>query len=309
MKITQISAFLSVHPFDIVCLSETFLDSSIGDEGPRLVLDGYSLIRCDHPSDSRRGGVCIYYKDHPSLVERPEMTTFNECLVCKVKSGSSRLLLGHCYRSPSQDSDQFDLFKQKWEQTIQNIYDCSPTASIFIGDFNARNSDWWAGDTTTTQGNDLSEISAQYDLHQIIDGPTHILPNSSSCIDLIFSSTTAFVSESGILPSLHPRCHHQVVFTKLNFKVRFPPAYQRRIWDFNRANPETIKRALDGINWEMVFHDLNVDGRVSFLTDCILNVFRNLIPNKIITIRSKDTLWMTPVIKRMILDKAKIYRR
>ena len=32
-------------------------------------------------------------------------------------------------------------------------------------------------------------------------------------------------------------------------------------------------------------------------------------PNKVITIRSKDTLWMTPEIKRMILEKAKIYRR
>ena len=33
------------------------------------------------------------------------------------------------------------------------------------------------------------------------------------------------------------------------------------------------------------------------------------VPNKVITIRGKDTLWMTPEIKRMILEKAKIYRR
>ena len=36
--------------------------------------------------------------------------------------------------------------------------------------------------------------------------------------------------------------------------------------------------------------------------------FYNFVPNKVITIRSKDTSWMTPEIKRMILEKVKIYR-
>jgi len=31
------------------------------------------------------------------------------------------------------------------------------------------------------------------------------------------------------------------------------------------------------------------------------------VPNKIITIRNKDALWMTAEIKGMILEKAKIY--
>ena len=40
-----------------------------------------------------------------------------------------------------------------------------------------------------------------------------------------------------------------------------------------------------------------------------MNVFYNFAQNKVITIRSKDTLWMTPQINRMILEKAKIYPR
>ena len=39
-----------------------------------------------------------------------------------------------------------------------------------------------------------------------------------------------------------------------------------------------------------------------------MNVFYNFVPNKVITIRSKDTLKMTPKIKRIILEKAKVYR-
>ena len=45
------------------------------------------------------------------------------------------------------------------------------------------------------------------------------------------------------------------------------------------------------------------------MTDCVLNTISNLVPNKIVTFRNKDALWMTPEIKRIILEKAKIHRR
>ena len=56
-KLAQISAFLNVHKFDIFCLSETFLDSSILNDDPRLAIDGYNLIHCDNPTDTKKGGV------------------------------------------------------------------------------------------------------------------------------------------------------------------------------------------------------------------------------------------------------------
>ena len=147
-------------------------------------------------------------------------------------------------------------------------------------------------------------------MNQIIEGPTHILPNSASCIDLIFTTETIFVTDSGVLPSLFPRCYRQLIFAKVNFTTFFPPAYERRIWDFSSANVNSIiRQSANSVDWDRAFNSLNIDERVKFLTECVLNVFYNFVPNKVITIRSKDTLWMTPEIKRMILEKAKIYRR
>ena len=40
-----------------------------------------------------------------------------------------------------------------------------------------------------------------------------------------------------------------------------------------------------------------------------MNVFYNFVLNKVISARSNDALWMIPEIKRMVLEKAKIYRR
>ena len=76
------------------------------------------------------------------------------------------------------------------------------------------------------QGTELAELAVQYNLNQAIDGPTRILPNSASCIDLIFTTEKIFVTDSGFLPSLFPRCHHQLIFVKMSFTTFFPPAYR-----------------------------------------------------------------------------------
>ena len=61
-KIFLLKAYVAIHKFDIICLSETYLDSSIPTNNDNLDIDGYNLLRSDHPSNTKRGGVCIYYK-------------------------------------------------------------------------------------------------------------------------------------------------------------------------------------------------------------------------------------------------------
>ena len=58
-KISLLQAYITQHNYDIICLTET---STIPSADNRITIDGYNLIRSDHPSDSKKGGVCIYYK-------------------------------------------------------------------------------------------------------------------------------------------------------------------------------------------------------------------------------------------------------
>ena len=66
-KVFLLKAYVAIHKFDIVCLLETYLDSSIPTNNVNLDIDGYNLVRSDHPSNTKRGGVCIYYKNHLPL--------------------------------------------------------------------------------------------------------------------------------------------------------------------------------------------------------------------------------------------------
>ena len=61
-KLDLLRAFNDIHKFDIICLSETYLDSTFSLDHRELLIDNYTMVRSDHPVDVRRGGVCIYYK-------------------------------------------------------------------------------------------------------------------------------------------------------------------------------------------------------------------------------------------------------
>ena len=105
-----------------------------------------------------------------------------------------------------------------------------------LGDFNAKSNNWCSM---------IDAVTSNYGLHQLIQEATHILNLSSSCIDLIFTSQPNLVMESGVHSSLHPSCHHQVVFEKFNFSILYPPPYGRTVWFYKKANPELIRRAIN----------------------------------------------------------------
>ena len=59
-------------------------------------------MRSDHPSDSKRGGVFIYYKDHIPLIKRDDICILNNGLVTKIRSKGEKHFLTSIYRFPSQ---------------------------------------------------------------------------------------------------------------------------------------------------------------------------------------------------------------
>ena len=102
IKITLIQACITDQNFDIVCLSQTFLSSSIQNDDHKLKIDGYNLVRPDHPTDSKKGGIGIYYKEHIPLIRRDDLCTLDNCLITEIPLQSKKCFLTCVYRSPSQ---------------------------------------------------------------------------------------------------------------------------------------------------------------------------------------------------------------
>ena len=45
MKISLLKAYITVHKYDIICLSETYLDSSTRPDDDNLEIEGYDIAR------------------------------------------------------------------------------------------------------------------------------------------------------------------------------------------------------------------------------------------------------------------------
>ena len=104
------------------------------------------------------------------------------------------------------------------------------------------------------------------------------------------------VVESGVHPSLHPNCHHQIVFAKFNLMISYPPPYSREVWHYREANTDLIRRAISNFNWEKAFYNTNVNKKVSIFSETILNVLSNYIPHETLVCDDKDPPWLTLVL-------------
>ena len=49
-KVSLITAFNFIHNFDIICVSDTFLNSETAANDPHLEIPGYDMHRADHLS-------------------------------------------------------------------------------------------------------------------------------------------------------------------------------------------------------------------------------------------------------------------
>ena len=51
-KLFLLRAYIAVHKFDVICLSETYLDSTVASDKENSEITGYSLVRSEHPASS-----------------------------------------------------------------------------------------------------------------------------------------------------------------------------------------------------------------------------------------------------------------
>ena len=98
-KLVQLKAYNSIHKFDIICILEMYLNSNILPDDSNLKIPGYNLVRFDHPSNKKRGGVCIYYKSYLPL-RIIDINYLNECVRFELMVGDKLCNFITLYRSP-----------------------------------------------------------------------------------------------------------------------------------------------------------------------------------------------------------------
>ena len=160
IKLSPLEGYINVNDTDTICLSETFLHSSITIDDNKLSIPGYSMMRADHPSNIKRGGVCLYYKEHLPIIQRDDISSVKECLVTEITVKNERHFLTCLYRSPSQNRELFQSFSESLDIPMNNITSLNPAFLIITGYFNGKYSKWYPVDTSDKIGKELDTFTS-----------------------------------------------------------------------------------------------------------------------------------------------------
>lgn len=205
--------------FDIICLTETWLDYRTSDE--TLNIEGFKLYRRDRTGDNH-GGVCVYAKSNVYSRRRTDLELQDiECIWIEINTQHRKFLLGTFYRPPNAPAATLSSI----EDSIGLSLDANIRDILITGDFNL--------DIRKQISNrKVSEICQQFNLQQLVTEPTHYTETSSSTIDLIFTSNKNNILLSGTgEPFLEQNVrYHCPVYFVLNFSKTASPIYHRHIW-------------------------------------------------------------------------------
>ena len=181
-----------------------------------------------------------------------------------------------------------------------------PICSVITGDLNARCSKWCNIDINNSFGHEVDTLISSAGYKQIINKPTRIVNNSSSCIDFLFCNNLNLIANYGVNLSLFENCHHNIIFGKINIRIPLPPSYVREVWDYSSANTKNIQKAVRNFDQEKAFGNLSVDRKVYLLNETLLNIFRNYIPNKKNKFNYCQPPWMNDNIKLCLKEMSKL---
>ena len=215
------------------------------------MLNDYTFLPANHPDNESHGGVGLFYKNSLPFKHRSDLS-FDESMVGELKFGRKKIFFTVLYRTPSvkHRSAGFKDFLDKFKLLHTSIRSENPYAVFYAGDFNGHSKLWWSNGDTTPEGKAIEELFTDLNLSQVISEPINFTPNKNpSCIDLLVTDQPNLILDSGTRPSLDPKCHHQIVYGKSNLKISLPPPVERKVWHYNKANTDAIKRSMTNFPW------------------------------------------------------------
>ena len=115
----------------MICISETYLDSDTSTVNENLAIVDYTLIRADHLSNAKQGGVCIYYK-HSLAFRLLDIYYLEECMNFEISCGGKLCNFISLYCSPSQLYDVFQNFTDNLELNLDKITTKNPYLVVIL---------------------------------------------------------------------------------------------------------------------------------------------------------------------------------
>ena len=159
----------------------------------------------------------------------------------------------------------------------------------------------------------MNDLIVEYNLSQLITENTHFTEHSSFLLDLILvRNNNNTILMSGTLDPLIPDQvrYHCPIMILLKFTPPRATTFKRKVSYYKLADYDKYREELSEASLLLKIQtNNNIDQNIQDFSDIILNAADKSIPNKIVTIKSNDSPWITCHIKHLIRNRKRIYRQ
>ena len=261
-KIMELQSFISLHKFDIIMLSETWLKPSIKNH-EIFPFTNYKVFRLDrsphtHPQDLANpnkfkrngGGVLIAVNSelglNPTIVKSPCNA---ELLSVKLNlPGSKKICISNCYRVGTLGENNLSEISNRLHYITKSK---QIKGDLLLGDFNLDSVDWPSfSSATNSLHNRFLSLFADLGFSQLLTSSTHYLGN---ILDLCLTSLPHLITNIRILEHNEAvKSDHFGITLELKYKCRKLKTPSFSIFNFSKANWEALNYELSRIPWDRV---------------------------------------------------------
>lgn len=302
--------------YDVICLTETFLNASVFDR--EVLSDEYCLVRRDRDLDnhvkSDGGGVLIGIRNSFKFIHRPEWSTSAEDIwITIIQNPDSNIPLKlHvcCVYIPPQDYDALSIFLNK----LILIVDSIPNEKILIcGDFNLPLLNWDRREqnvyfspmnTYNAYSTNFVDIMAYCGLKQF-NGEKNF---NNRILDLILSNLNIVNISACSDPLTRVDLHHPPLLIQLDFDImKNLGINMRSIFNFKKADYSSLNAELSCVSWDANFKDLNTEEMINTFYNILDSLINLYVPR--LKVKSKSyPNWYSYELIKLIKKKYKIHR-
>uniref|UniRef100_A0A803KBH9 Reverse transcriptase domain-containing protein n=1 Tax=Xenopus tropicalis TaxID=8364 RepID=A0A803KBH9_XENTR len=299
-KMGELEVLALERKYDVIGVAETWLNES---HDWAVNIGGYTLFRRDR-GNRKGGGVCLFIKQELKANIREEvmgLTEGAESLWVELLTDSkesTKLIVGVCYRPPNVSE----------EEEAQLLLQIEKAASlgqvIIMGDFNYPDIDWGNSTARTVNGNKFINLLHDNFMSQVVEEPTR----NHAILDLVISNDPERIANVQVVEPLGNSDHNVISFNVWCRKQIYMGA--TKTMNFRKANFSSLRAALQGIDWGIMFSDKNTEQKwLSF--KMILNHYCSQFIPLIRKNRSvkNHPMWLNSEVKELIGRKRKAFKK
>lgn len=290
-------------PFDVIMLTETWLNDSISNN--EHFSSRFNVYRCDRSaltSELSDGGGVLIAIDatlHSERIILPDSDQLEHVCV-KVEIGTSRIILFAVYIRSMHEADKFMLFSE----IVRNIQFNENDTVIVCGDFNQPGIEWTMADDgdyylpmNISSESEIAVCDTMLDLgmHQMCN----LENQAGNVLDLVFTNQfyELLVSES-TRPLIQLDQWHKAIEIELDIEYEQPTLSEPiQKYEFHLANYDAINDFFErSVNLQLLNESNNIHDSFNSFYATLHDAVEKFVPKKI-TKRNNDPPWYNRALK------------